>query len=94
MHLDLNTIIGRLTKSELLASVPLTTFTAKETRNWGNLLGAIQEKDSGIKTLIYQAAITKETRLTGDDKIGRKRRLEKEFESRRSRQWQPRGTLV
>ena len=67
-------IVGRLTKAEVLACVPMGLIRWKDSRTWTTLKNAIQGFPMDIKTKIYEVALTKDHLLEEKMIAARKRK--------------------
>jgi hypothetical protein len=79
-------IVGKLTKAEVIASLPIGWTRWEERRTWSSLNDVIDGLSDDRKAEIYEAACTKDRLLKEKMVAGRKRkRMEYEW-SKRSRQ--------
>ena len=69
-------IVGRLTKREVIACLPLGWIRARDVRTWGSLGEAILALSDRMKAEIYQAACAKEILVNEVQMTGRKRKRE------------------
>lgn len=81
--LTVDEIVGKLTKAEVIACLPIGWIRARDSRNWRCLKELVAKLPEKLKTGVYNAARTKERLLKEKKLAGKKRkRLEHEWARR------------
>jgi hypothetical protein len=81
----LERIVGKLTKAEVIACLPMGWIHARDVRTWKTLEDAVLHLSDNMKSVIYEAACTKNALMEEVRIAGRKRKRENRAWGRRTR---------
>ena len=82
---NLEQLVGRLTKREVMTCLPMGWIRASDIRTWKVLEPVVLQLSDDMKTVIYKAACTKDLVAEERRSNGRKRKMEERAWTRRSR---------
>ena len=77
--LTVDEIVGKLTKAEVIACLPMGWILAKDRRNWKCLKDVVGLLSDDMKKSIYEAACTK-ARLLNEERSARKKRKRLDYD--------------